>query len=445
MKVLLCQSYLGPRVGEPLVFPLGIAYVASLIKDYHEVMCWDPNVSENPITELSSVLAKFNPDCVGLSLRNIDSVFSFKKRSYYPQFVEMIRRIKERQPLCKLVVGGSGFSLFAEEIINRNTEIDFGIVSEGEHSFANLLKNFEHPERVQNMVFRKNNKIVATEKSRVDFEFLPSPSRELFKLEKYRNALYSIGVQSKRGCAFHCVFCSKRIHGGVSCRLRSPLEVVDEIEELVKMHDIKSCFFVDSTFNYPVEHYEKICQEIIRRRLDVQWTADFRPDYINENLMKLAVKARCSWFSFSPDGASDNAMQMLGKNFGVAQVEKTVELAKRTEGANVGYSFLYDLPFYNREQTLGLLRLIPKMILRCRTKLRYVTLSRIRIYPRTMFFKIAVKQGKISKNTDLIYPVHYKSGSAFNIDSSLPYLLRNWTFLHDKLIKKRIKSRDNQV
>jgi len=84
MKIFLCESYLGPNSGEPLAFPLGLAYIASMVKEKHEVYGWDPNVAENPLQEFPRILKKINPDIVGLSLRNIDSLFSFNVRSYYP-------------------------------------------------------------------------------------------------------------------------------------------------------------------------------------------------------------------------------------------------------------------------------------------------------------------------------------------------------------------------
>ena len=183
LRILLCQSYLGQRVREPLVFPLGLAYIASTIKNTHDLTCFDPNISENPVQELSSVLEKANPEVVGLSLRNIDSVFSSNKRSYYPVFRWMIKQIKAQKPNCKLIVGGAGFSIFAEEIMKENAEIDFGVLSEGENSFLPLLTNKENAEKIPNIIFRKNDKTVITEKKAVNFESLPFPSETYLTLK----------------------------------------------------------------------------------------------------------------------------------------------------------------------------------------------------------------------------------------------------------------------
>jgi hypothetical protein len=100
-------------------------------------------------------------------------------------------------------------------------------------------------------------------------------------------------------------------------------------------------------------------------------------------------------------------------------------LARKTEGANVGYSFLHDLPFHNQENTLGLLRMVSKMIFLCGTKLRYVAFSKVRIYPRTKFYQIALEQGKIDANTNLLYPNYYRSGSRVKVENFLPQALRD--------------------
>lgn len=437
MKILLCQSYLGANSGEPLVFPLGLAYLASMVKESHELYCWDPNTSENPMEGLSAILDKLDPDVVGVSLRNIDNAFSFNVRSYYPHFAAMIKIIKEKAPSCKLIAGGGGFSLFSEHIMKRNPEIDFGIIGEGETSFSQLMKSLDKPERIENLVLRKNGKIFYTGQGKqVDFDLLPLPSRELFDLTKYKEKPYSIGIQSKRGCNFNCTFCSNTFFMGRTCRLRSPKKVVDEIEEATNKYGLNSFYFVDSVFNFPFDHTRKICNEIIRRNLDITWQADFRPEPMNVKFMKEAVQAGCQLFSFSPDGASNESLRSLGKGFTVEDVERTFDAARRVEGAEVAYSFFYDLPANNRENALGLLRLVPKILLKCPFKTRFVSFTRIRIYPHTMIYKSLIDQGKIGQEDDLICPVHYGSKRPANMSSLLPRLLRGSSIIFQSICKK---------
>jgi radical SAM superfamily enzyme YgiQ (UPF0313 family) len=435
MRVLLCQSYLGPQTKEPIIFPLGEAYLASMIEKEHELRCFDPNVSSDPANELGSILEDFRPDVVGVSFRNVDGIFSFNKRSYYPQFVSLVRTIREKAQSCKLVVGGAAYSIFSKEIMEKNREIDFGIVSEGEYAFATLLKNLDNPERVKNLVFRKGEKLFFTGKDEfLDFNDLPAPSREHFDLKAYKNKPASMGVQSKRGCGFECIYCLHGFLMGRTYRLRSPRKVVDEIQELVQEHGVNSFYFVDPVFNFPLDHGREICMEIIKRKLDIQWEAAFRPDFINAPFMQMAIKAGCRLFDFSPDGASDSAMRTLGKNLKVEHVEKTIELARKTERACVAYEFVYDLPANNPEHNLGLIRLIPKIKLLCGTKLRYLLLSKMRIFPNTPLYEVALRQGKITKDVDLMFPVHYES-KTHSTANFLPYLVQHTSNLSAKFVE----------
>jgi radical SAM superfamily enzyme YgiQ (UPF0313 family) len=407
-----------------------------MIKAEHEVYCWDPNVAQNHIKELPRLLEKVKPDVVGLSLRNIDPASSFMHQWYYPFFVSMIKTIKRVTPSCKLVVGGCGFSLFAKEIMGRNREIDFGVIGEGEHPFARLLKNLDHPERVGNLVFRNNGKILFTERTWEDFGSLPSPSMEFFDLNKYRKKRYSISVQSKRGCGFNCVFCPTDLLFGCKYRLRSPKKVADEVEQLVNSYDFDSYFFVDSTFNHPMEHARKVCHELIRRKLEVNWTAEFAPASINERFAKEALQTGCRFFYFSPDGASDRALKMLGKDLRMAHIEKTISLARSLEGMNVGYSFMYDLPRYNSEQVAGLTRLIPRMIARLREKLYCLSLTKLRIYPHSELYDIALREGQIDNRTDLLYPTYYSAASSLSMNNIVIQVLQKSCSCFDVISKK---------
>lgn len=437
MRILLMPSYLGDDCKEPIVFPLGLAYVASMIDDSHELMGWDPNLEQHAMNKLKNVLESINPDAVCVSFRNVDSVFSDRAHSYYDPFVVLVKQIKQVLPHCKLVVGGAGFSIFAEEIMRRNPEIDYGIVSEGELSFPSLLKNFDHPERVKNLVMRKDGRVISTERDElVEFGKLPCPKRECFDLEKYANHPFAVGVQSSRGCTFGCIYCLHRFLMGRTYRLRSPKEVVDEIEDLISHHGIETFYFVNPVFNVPPNHARALCREIKKRKLEIRWEACFRPDFLNLNFMQEAVDAGCQLFDFSPDGASDEAMRILGKDLSIDDVEKTINWASKIEEAKVAYEFVYDLPYANKSHIFGLMRLFPKIMAKCGRKLRYLTLTKMRVFPHTPLFHIALKQGKVDAHADLLYPFHYTSHSSRNPCNIVPYFLRGSSIIFRMLCKR---------
>ena len=379
--------------------------------DDHDVTVWDANVGEDPLTELSKLLDRDEPDFVGVSLRNIDLLNPHRTDvDYYASFKSMIRLIKEKAPSSKLIVGGTGFSIFAREIMEENKEIDYGVVSDGEIAVRNLLKNLHHPERVKNLVLRNEKGIVFTGKGEpIDFDLLPPPSRNLFEMSEYRKTPFSVGVQSKRGCVFRCAYCPDPFLGGYNLQLRSPKMVVDEIEQLVNDYDVRSFFFVDSIFNYTMEHAREICREIRRRKLDVEWNAYFRENFLNSSLVREAEEAGCRIFEFHSDGACDRALNLLKKNLRIRDIENTFDLTRFMERAGVGYSFFYDLPSGNRENLFALARLTERVVSRCKDRLAYLTFARMRIYPHTLLYEIALREGKISRHTNLLSPIYYKS------------------------------------
>ena len=108
------------------VFPLGLAQVnAALRAAGHETRWMDCLADAAPIEQ---TLAEFQPDLIGVSLRNIDDVAFRKRDTLYGTLFKLCERIR----LCstaRIVVGGSGFSIFPERLLERSGA-DFGIQGE---------------------------------------------------------------------------------------------------------------------------------------------------------------------------------------------------------------------------------------------------------------------------------------------------------------------------
>ncbi len=414
MRVLLISSPLGRKQGG-LVFPIGLAYVATALEK-HEITALDPNTAKKPFHEIQKAIKKTQPDVVGVSLRNVDTTQSWDVFSYFDAFVKAIKTIKEMQPSAKVIVGGPGFSMFANEIMERVPDIDYGVFLEGERAFPELLENPEHPQRVQGVFLRHGKDVLFTGLSKpLNFDELPAPKRDLPGLEprRYKEVSYSMGVQTKRGCAFHCTYCTYPLLQGVCARCRAPKKIVDEIEQIKNLYDIGEIFFADTVFNYPPNHSREIVRELMARKLEVKWKAWYREDCMNKAFMIEAQKADCQLFEFSPDGGSQQALDMLQKGISITDVVRMYEIASQIDGIEVAFNFMYNVPGENPGTIGSLLKLLTNITVKCREKLKWLGLTKIRIYPNTGIHRIALRQGIVSPTDDLLYPVFYDP-SPFN-------------------------------
>ncbi len=420
MKILLVQSYLGGN--EPLVYPIGLACIKSSFS-CHDVRILDTNLSANPFQELSKILKNFLPDVVGLSLRNIDSTNKREVVFYYSYFKETIDVINESSS-AKIVVGGSGFSMYAKEIMENEDRIDYGVLLEGEVTFSTLLQNLDSPENVKSVFYRKDKKVVFTGTGKqVDLNCINYPDRQSVPLGAYKEIPEAIGIETKRGCILNCIYCIYGFLNGKQIRLRDPKRVVDEIEFLVNEHGLESFTFVDSVFNIPIDHAENICKELVRRKLKVVWSAWFNEKGLKTEFVELARDAGCKNIIFSPDGFSDKTLEDLGKNIVKEDILKSNKILEDVDGVDVSYNFFKNPPGQNLTSFLSLLLFCVKAKMQMGKRVHF-EFNSIRVEPHTKLYELALKEGFVKKGESLLEPKYYTNRSTWYIEKIFNTFLR---------------------
>ncbi len=402
MKILLVQAFLGRFEEGGAVYPLGLSYIAAALKE-HDVQIFDPNTSESPYDELKERIASFHPDVVGISLRNIDTTQVRDPFYYFKTLQPTVRLIKVSNPSIKIIIGGAGFSMFARKIMERVPEIDFGVYLEGDETIPELISKLDGPEDVKGIFLRKGSTVVFTgQRPFPDLARLPMPRRDLVDIRKYDHPVYTnIGIQTKRGCPLRCAYCSYPFLNGRKVRTRPVEQIVDEIEYLVRDLNIKRFMFTDSVFNMPEQHAENICREIIRRGLKVQWSAWLNVKGLSEHMLKLALDAGCTNFSFSPDAASNPSLRAMGKDFTEEDIFTVIRMFKKTPGVRVEFNFFCTPP---AQDFIGVLKVIRLFLI---VNLSFmgrgaVNLIWVRIEPDTAIHDAAIREGIINEATELL-------------------------------------------
>ncbi len=405
MKVLLIQSYLGGR--EAPVFPIGLASLAAALKaDNHVIRALDLNTTSDPWKTLESEVRAFRPDVVGLSIRNIDSTNKRQVVYYYPEAKRAAAIVKATHPKATVVVGGSGFSMFAREIMRDEPLFDLGVYLEGEQTFPALMRCLHDPGQVPGVFYRSGEGIAFTGAATPqDMDEIPLPDRTVVPANAYHAFEDAFGIETKRGCPLSCVYCIYGFLNGKKYRFRSPARVVDDIESLLNQTGAQRYTFVDSIFNVPARHAADICAEIERRGIRAPWSAWFCESELDADLLDACRRAGCDHFIFSPDGFADSTLAKLGKKTRRRHILAGYKLV-RDAGVRASYNFFKNPPGQCAANLVGMLAFVVRAKLEMRGRVGF-EFSSLRVEPHTDLQRIAIEEGVLSGHENLLEPVGY--------------------------------------
>jgi len=151
-----------------------------------------------------------------------------------------------------------------------------------------------------------------------------------------------LGMMTSRGCPFKCSFCSNPVWNHI-VRMRSPINVVDEMEYLYKKYRVQGIFFFDDTFNLQPKWVDELCDEIIKRGLHKKlvWRAVCR---VNKNLVSLDLfskmkEAGCWMLSFGVESGNQYVLDINKKGITLDEARNAVQTAKKI-GLKTGAFFM---------------------------------------------------------------------------------------------------------
>lgn len=400
MKILLI-SVNRERMPFP-VFPLGLAYVAKALKDGgHQIEVMDLCFSREVPVDLDTALHRFQPDLIGISLRNLDNLT-------YPTSVSYLKEVEEVVGICRqstssrLVIGGSGYSLAPKELL-QHLDVDFGIVGEGEEVLPQLVRFLEGEDPISPspcLLVREKPFPPLIEGAKA-FP-LQSPDRSLFETHRYLEEGGMGNIQTKRGCPFSCIYCTYPLLEGKKVRLRKTEEVIEEIQRLTEQ-GVDFVYFVDDIFNYPVSYAEALCREMIRRKIEVKWTAFVNPGFLDEMLLERMKEAGCVGVEFGTDSGSQRMLESYKKSFNRDDIIRSSKICSKLMVNHCHY-LLFGGPGEDEstiEESFHLMdQLDPTAV---------IAMLGIRIYPGTEMEQLFLSQRVIHQDSNLIYPHFYIS------------------------------------
>lgn len=402
MRVLLISVN---RERDPYpVAPLGLGYVAAALRAaQHEPHLLDLCFSDDIRADIEAAVRDFQPQAVGLGLRNLDNASMAAPVSYLDDLRAPCEILRELG-IQHVFLGGSGFSLVPEGVLEYCGGV-LGIVGEGELAVPALCDRLETDrpiEDIPGLVQRLDGGFVRTPPVQGSWQGLPRrPARDLMDVHRYLSLGGMANLQTKRGCAFQCVYCTYPLLEGRGMRLREVEDILDETQELVEDSRADYVYFVDDVFTAPPDHAARICRGIVDRGLKFNWTGFVNPRCVDEPLLALMRRAGCDGVEFGLDVASEAMLERLGKGFSVAQILGASAACQRTEMPFAHYLLLGG-PGETRqtvEETLAVMDRAGATAVICAAGMR--------IYPGTDLHRIALMEGVVRETDTLLMPTFY--------------------------------------
>lgn len=423
------------------VLPIGMVTVATQVRRAgHAVHCTDLMFEDDEESVVRRDVQAFQPDVLGISIRNVDSLNLLEPALYTPLAREVADWAREASPDLRVILGGAGFTTVPDELMDF-IGADYGLMGFAERSILELLRCLEsgsEPRDVPGIIYRAEVGLRRNEPSfDIDYRTVRPPEGALYDPRYFTYAYEThdevlrvpATVQTKKGCVLECIFCSNFLIDGTGVRLNSPQAIADEVERLIG-EGMRSVEIVDGVFNLPLHHALGILREWARREIRVPWSCMINPGAVNDELIELMARTGCHEVEFGTDSANDRVLATLKKNFRQRQVLDVHERF-RSAGIRVMHCLFIGAPGDDRDSVFETFDVMDRLVPDGGAGVHAYWTFGLRICRGTELHRRAVEEGVLHGGERFLVPKYYVS----------PAVLRDDRLLND--IQSRVLANGN--
>lgn len=331
-KILIAFPPNAEKLGgiKNIMFPLGVGYVASMLRHKFSIKCHDFNL------DLS--LGKYSTQRVEKILKMHEYDFLliggvFPKYQCLKEIIDVSRKMSK----AKIVLGGSYIEPLIKSI-HRYSEADYYVIGEGEHTIVNLmcgLMDNTPLEEISGIAYPDGPDIVINKLSPFidDLDDIPFPSRDLFAFHYYKRyfatgypLMYAAHLIASRGCPFNCIFC--RPGFGRKIRARSAENVFEEMKMLEKDYGCTFFMFLDEVIFGKKSNIINFCEYILSKsdgRLKYYWGGNTNARLLDYETLRLMKRAGCLRIAFGVESGSETILKEMRKKNDLNQIKDIVK------------------------------------------------------------------------------------------------------------------------
>ena len=384
--------------------PIGLAYVAGhLDPNRHTIKVLDLMFSTDYLADTESVVREYQPDLIGISIRNLDNQSYLDPQWALPISRDVIQRIRTitRAPI---VCGGPAFSILPRECFSL-VEPDLGISGDAGETFAQLADRLEEGKPyhdLSGLVYRSGDEIIVQEQQ-ASSAFPQPPRFEELAMAKYAQAGFGIGILTKLGSFnYPTAKTYNKESGGDAWRVIRPIEsVIQEAREMKQRFGLRKVFFIDNGFNIPLPHAKSLCQSLIEADLKLHWNTCLAPipQACDAEMIGLMKRAGCRLvIMVGSNGSEEEQMDIQGR------FEPLQEVGRLCEDGGLHYtvSQYFGEPGETRETVESKLAFLRKL----QPAMANLRIG-VRVMPGTPVSQLALQKGLITDEGQLIQPIFY--------------------------------------
>ena len=306
---------------------LGLLSCGGMVRDDMDLYHLDANMGGATLKNFISHIPE-KPDIIAIVCQYTNRVFNV---------LTMCEMLKKQWPDVPIITGGTHGSLDCEFLVKTKL-IDYVTVGEGEFAFQELchriIGKIDKPyEEIQGLcLLGPDGQPIRTEARPFvqDLDELPVPAWEVVDHSHYMdNSPFGTMtmIETSRGCAFGCTFCSPALLWKRTWRKKSPERVALEFR-MAEERGAEFTWLAELDPCHDPTHIREFCAALIKQGNTIRWFSQQRADQItaHPDLAHLMYAAGCRVANVGYESMSIRTLRSFNKGTTPAMNEKARDI-----------------------------------------------------------------------------------------------------------------------
>jgi len=335
---------------------LGLAYIAGVLESENiKVKVIDAKALGLSPRDIANKFDEYNANIVGMTAMTHEIYLCH----------EIAIELKRKNPDTTVVIGGPHSTALPERTLEEFFSFDIAVIGEGEKTIIEIVQACESSDisdklnNIKGISYRKNELIITNElrpfMSSDELNNLPFPAWHLFPDQGFP-------MFAGRGCPFRCKFCMRVL--GNRVRMRSPENVIKEIEYLYNNFGRKASWFEDETFGLNKKWTNQFLDllEEFNKKYGIKWAwkANSRVNIADYDMYKRMHTLGCKAVNFGIESGNAKILKEIQKDITLEKAIKAIRIAKKS-GLMANTFFIIGHPNENLSTAINTIRFAAKL------------------------------------------------------------------------------------